>query len=414
VSAALRRVRRETAILDRRLAPGALLALALACGGGAAGPPAPISTVPRGAIEPVVARDAVLFAPDGVPDAIDALLGGARLVVFGEAHYVEEHQRFLVRLLPKLHAAGLRVLLQEEMTASAWAGDEYARLRSDALPIEVGALNRILLDGLRAFNAGLAEADRIAFEGVDANHWPDILQTALADFQVRFGAVAALAGLMAAPPDSAAYQAALAALPATLAGQAADLEAQLGPARHALLLDLVDVELRSLPWRLRQDGAAREAIIERRVAAALAAAGSGPVALNMGAWHSQRVRQMPPSLQPVAAWLAVTPSVYGGDPAALRVIACVPARGMSIANFTDPWAFAFDVRHQAENDLTRILSERAGDQAALLPLADPVFDGAALSFALTRNVFLLQPGRLWDALVLYPSATVLTSLAPYR
>jgi hypothetical protein len=361
----------------------------------------------------VVARDAHLFPPDGLPDTIDALLAGARVVIIGETHYQEEHQRFLVRLLPKLHAAGVRTFLQEEMHAVGWAVDDYVRLRSDLLPTEPAALLRITLDGLRAFNAALAEADRIRFVSVDATHQPGLLQEMLVLFQGRFGQVAALADLLAAPADSAAYQTALAALPATLAAQAADLQLALGSERHAQLLELVAVEPRSRAWRLGHDGNVREALILERVTAAIGAAGGAPVVLNIGQWHSQRVRQLTPMLQPVTARLLADPSSYGGDPAALRTIGCTAAQGQALWSGSNV-PFAFDVRSQADNDLTRILAEQAGAQAAWLPLGDPVFSGAPLSFTTNTAVALVQPGRLWDALVLYPTATVLASLAPSR
>jgi hypothetical protein len=401
-------------VARRRQAAFVLAAVcgAIACSSGGGAQPGNGGGAPRAAVEPVVARDAVLFDRGAIPDAMAASLASARVVLLGETHYVQEHQELLVALIPRLHAAGFRLLLQEQMHATAWAGEEYAQLRSDALPVEVAAFDRTLLDGLRAFNATQPEADRLHFVGFDMNHWTGIFPAYLRLFQERFGNVPQLDGLLAAQPDSAAYAAALRDLPSSLAAGAAALTAAIGADRFAQLLDLVDVEARSLALRGSSDFAPREVLIRERIVKTLASSGGARVAVNCGAAHAQKASGMGPLAEPVGAWLASHPEAYGGDSSRLRSVAFLGARGELKDHFYDVTTRRFDVIAEApENDLVRILAERAGAREAWLPFSDPLFSSEDVEFDAAGALVVARPVALFDALVLYPVVTVLESLA---
>lgn len=394
-----------------------LLAALAAAAGLCACAPRPETVVlppgaPRSALLPVVARDAVTVPAGTVPDALAADLARARLVVLGEIHYVEEHQAFLVALLARLQAAGFRLVVEEAMHATAWTGEEYVLGRSAVLPPQLGRFDRALLDGLRALNQGLPEAERVHFAGFDMNHWAEAFPAGATAFQARFGPVAALADLLAAAPGSAAYQAALEALPGRLAADRAAIVAAVGPERAAQLSDLVEVERRSLPLRQALDAAAREVLIRERVARELAGAGTAGVVLNCGMTHAQRVTLMGPVREVVGTWLAAHPEAYGGDPGAMRVVAFAGARGSRLAAFDDPAPWSFDlVAEDPDDSLTRILAEHAGDRLAWLPLADPVFSSGPVRADYGRDLTALPLGRQFDGLVLYPRVSVLRSLA---
>lgn len=392
--------------MTRSFVACALLAAGLACGGG--------SEVPRGAIEPVVARDAVFSAPDAVPDALAGALAGRRVVLFGETHYVQEHQDLLVRLLPRLHAAGFRFILQEDMQAMAWPGEEYAMLRSDELPDDVAAFDRTLLSGLRAFNAGLPEAERIHFAGFDMNHSDGMFGSAAAGFQRRFGHVPQLDAALAQAPRSSRYAAELDVAAARLEAEREAVIAVVGAARHAQLVDLVDVERKSIPVRRQFTDDAREAIIRERVVKALAAAGSAAVAVNTGMNHAQKEKFMGATSEYVGTWLAKHPGAYGGDPAALFSIAFTGAKGTRRSEAWTPGTWTFDVvAEAAENDLIRIVAERAAGRSAWLPLRDPIFD-EKIDLDLGRSTYTVRPRRQFDGLVVYPDVSVLESLSLLR
>ncbi len=355
----------------------------------------------------------MLFDPAAAPDALVARLSGARVVLLGEMHYVQEHQDFLAVLLPRLQAAGYRWILQEQMHATAWTGEEYVLLRSDALPVEVAALNQTLLDGVRAMNAGLPEAERMHFAGFDMNHGVGLFSHGLLLFQERFGPLSQLDALLATTPDSAQYAAALEALPGVLAADEAAISAAIGADRYAQLVELVDVERRSLPLRRAGDtGAGRELVIRERILAALSRAAGAGVAVNCGRWHAQRAPEMPPWDEPVGTWLARHPEAYGGDPGALVSVAFFAARGERRPSYNDPVAVPFDVVTDAPpSDLVRIVAERAGAEGAWLPFQDPVFSGTQMLANGGGTINVLRPGAAFDGMVLYPHASVLASMA---
>ncbi len=396
-----------------RFRPGgaALAALALLLGCSALDHVQPQGE-PRAVLEPIVARDATFTAPGAVSDALVARLSASRLVLFGETHYVEEHQQLLVALLPGLHAAGFRTLVDEMSHATAWTGEEYVMGRSDILARPLAQLDKAFLDGLRAFNAGLPEVERIHYAGFDMNHWSIHFRTGVAEFQARFGPVAELDEIMAAAPDSPAYLAALQALPARLAVGRVALEGALGTGRFAQLAELVEVERRSQPLRARMDYAAREVIIVERISAALSAAGNASVAVDCGMTHAQKETRSGPVAQVVGTWLAHHPETYGGDPAGLVSIAFAGARGLRLSSYFDTVPWSFDViAEDPDNSLTRILAEQAAGRLAWLPLTDPVFSSRDIKVDYGRDVHVLPLGRQYDGLVLYPSVSVLRSLS---
>lgn len=388
----------------------AFAAVAGACSGSSPAPaPQPAS---REALVPVVDRDAVVFAPGTVPAALVEHLAGGRLVLLGETHYVQEHQELLVALLAQLQGAGFRRVLQEEMHAAAWTGDEYAMLRSDVLPVHVAAFNRTLLEGLRALNAGLPEAERVHFVGFDLNHSTGLLPEYLRIFQDRIGTVPQLDPLLAATPDSAQYAAALEALPAALEVDAPAISAAIGADRYAQLLDLVEVERKSLRHRRSRDLVARELFIRERILKALAEAGVSPVAVNCGAFHAQKSPADPTMWEPVGAWLAAHAEAYGGDPASLRSVFFLPARGEILDDCCSGSPRPIDVvRDAPSHDLVRILAERAGTSDAWLPFEDPIFSRPVEVDGGGMLVVIPNISAVFDGLISYSDVSVLESLA---
>lgn len=373
----------------------------------------PRAHVPRSALEPVVARDMEAVPAGSVPAGLVERLGGARLILLGESHYVQEHQEFLVALLPHLHAAGVRHLLQEDMHATAWTGEEYVMARSDLIPPVMDRFDRTLLAGLRAFNDGLPPADRIHYGGFDMNHWVGIFAEYAGEFQRRFGKVAALDPVLAAPPDSAAYQAALDALPAALAADAEALSAALGADPYALLLELVEVEAQSL--RLRKLGTAghlpREELIRARVLEVLRRAGGSPVAVNCGGFHAQKQQVFGPDFEATGSWLARHPELYGGDAGRLRTFAFLGARGWRKSSFDGPPWWLDVVGQAGPDDLIRILAEQAGPRLAFLPLDSPVFVSGAVELRWDGQAGSGPIGAAFDGIVLYPDVSLLASLS---
>jgi hypothetical protein len=407
----------------RRLRPAlrSSLRLLLACaawgcssGGTSAPPPAPAT---RAQLAPVVARDAVLFAPATVPAALAERLASARVVLLGEVHYMQEHQDFLAVLVAALQQAGFRRVLQEEQHAVAWTGEEYVMLRSDELPPDAAAFDRTLLEALRSLNAQLPEAERMHFGGFDINHSAEVFPQYARIFQERFSHVTELDPLLQATPGSAEYASALRALPSALAANAAAISTAIGADRYAQLADLVDVEWHSLAVRAAADHfASRELVLRDNVVKALSEAGTSGVAVNCGMFHAAKVRDPSAGWEPFGAWLAAHPEAYGGDASALRSVAFLPARGELLDGWNDPAPYAFDVTTDAPpDDLVRVLAERAGAQDAWLPLGDPLFRDAPVELDVGGTVVLVQPASaLYDGFVLYHQVSVLASLALVR
>jgi hypothetical protein len=378
-------------------------ALPAACGG--YGPS-------RATIERIVGRDAVFFDPGFPPQPWLEDLAASRVALLGETHYVQQHQEFLILLLARLHAAGFRFILQEDMQATAWAGEEFAMLRSDVLPKEVAAFDKTLLEGIRSFNETLADVDRIHFVGFDMNNWKGIFPTYLRLFQARFGRVPQLDPLLNAIPDSADYGAALSRLTSELVANQTSIVATIGSARYSQLLDLVDVEGRSLQLRWSFTDAGRELFIKERVQKAIGDAGGARITINTGMYHAQKEKYMGPTAEFVGTWLANHPETYGGDASKLRSIVFIGAKGERKSTFNDPNTWTVDIAQEgADNDLTRILGRETDAHYSWLPLTDPVLVDQLMEVNFGKDIRKTRPGRQFDSIILYPAVTVLSSLS---
>ncbi|TVQ96686.1 MAG: hypothetical protein EA403_15830 [Spirochaetaceae bacterium] len=387
------------------------------------------------AVDDAIATRARLFNPETVPSELVEALRSHRLVLFGESHYVQEHQDFVVLLLQELHPHGLRWFAEELSHASGWAVDDYVRGRRDDPPPSVARMNQTYLIGLRAFNATLPPSERIRFRYIDMNHNPTAFRTSLQMMKRETDlspVEAEITAVLALDPYEEEYLDALHALErsarlmdatdaAAEPGVGAALRDRAGDRWFHRLRETLEIEIRSFALRLQWDVADRERIMIDLVHAILDESDNDMVTVNTGMFHAQRQRFMGTRQEWLGEYLARNPQLTeGAEPGShsgFCSIAFFGMRGERIRHSRDqnPQPMR-PLAELPQHNLSRRIADAAGAAAGggeipavFLPLDHPAFDRRMLvsyGFSPVRAI----PARQFDAFVVYPEVSVLRSL----
>jgi hypothetical protein len=122
-------------------------------------------TVERDRLHAIVDRDAILFDPAAIPEAMIDRLAGHRVVIVGEYHDITHHDAFVGELAAALRPHGFGLVLLEFPQAESWLLDAYVRGAFDTLLPGAQRTYGDLLERIRAANAQLPPAERIRVRG---------------------------------------------------------------------------------------------------------------------------------------------------------------------------------------------------------------------------------------------------------
>lgn len=338
---------------------------------------------------------------DTIPQSMLERLDNTRVLVFGETHYVQEHQEYVSELLVLLSPLGFRTYLQEGMHAIGWIANDYVHGVIDDLPRALYMFDGYLLRELREYNASVPANQRISFHHVDINHWIGIFREAIDVIEKRIDTRDFFAEILAAEDDSPDYERALQRSLARLREERSKYASRWSEAWVARIDELLEVELASLAIRRNWDSAERELWIreltKRRIDATAL-----KVVVNAGMNHAQKryFRGMGPggSYELQGEMIAANYPSYH--------VAFFGVRGEAKSSFLDREARSFDlVRQTRKDDLVNVVARQMAGRIAWLPLDDPIF---ANPMRLDGNRVI--PADQFDALVFYPEITLMESL----
>ena len=370
--------------LARCAALAALLALG-ACGPNLRG------TVDAATVRETVERVATPYR-DGVPPAaMVERLSTVDVVVVGEYHDVSEHGGAVAGLVAALHRHGLRTLMLEYPQATTWLLDGYARGMLDTLEGGARATYGELLDGVRAFNAGLPPEQRVRVYAIDVNARDDDALPPLRGLMHQLGLPDPLVAAVDAVERGERREEVFSALLATLHGDADSMMEAWGEIGYQVVVDLLDAELRSIPVRDTRSERARDAAREGVMHALVERfrdRDDGMALVNVGAYHAQRTSRdgtvdvwLAERLGDAAYSLLVAPTrgeiPRGGDVRRVDVLADAPA-----------------------NELLRVTVETHGHGLVFVPLDDPLFREQRVVLTHHSRLDTEPPGQVFDGVLL--------------
>jgi hypothetical protein len=369
-----------------------------------------ITEVSTAELEQIIRRDSVPFDPQAIPDQVLDRLASHRVVVVGETHFLREHRELTAELLRELHARGFRQLLVEWTQVADWLLADFVNgggLEPDWEPpgeISAGVLARAIRD----FNRTLSESERIQIHGIDVT-LPDY--GGAESFLWSLGRLAQHlpdpGPLSEFPPgdyDTPESQTAqVETLQAELKAGRSELVAVWGQYWYDTVIDILEVELDSIPVRALRESdydksvRLREDAIKRLVDRRLQDFQHGTL-INAGSTHAQKKRLYGTEIEWLGDYLvhksqAVDGSVIVLDVSAAHIVA-VPGSG-----FPD-----YDLSASPENELFRMMNQTWPDQIVFLPADDPLLNSGRVPINSEGTIYRGAPKQHFDVYVVLPSA----------
>ena len=353
-------------------------------------------TVERDRLHAIVDRDAILFDPAAIPEAMIDRLAGHRVVVVGEYHDVTHHDAFVGELAVALRPHGFGLVLLEFPQAESWLLDAYVRGAFDTLLPGAKRTYGDLLDRIRAANAQLPPADRIRVAAIDVNPSVEAFLPAFRGLLHQIALPEPLTRLVATLEAGGNAAAAVAAAQDEVEANADAYRAAWGDPFYQAVSDALDGEARSAAVR-REQGAARDrsreaamhALVDRQLATT-----SGATVVNVGLYHAQKRR----GDGTVDVWLAerlLTESSLD-----VFALAVAPAKGEMVIRGR---LRTFDVADESPaNELFRAMQEVAGGAVAFLALDDPLFAEERVMVNFHPQLRSEPPAEVFDGFVLLP------------
>ena len=358
----------------------------------------------------VVQRDGVPSRAGSIPDEGLDTLAANRVVLLGELHFLREHRELVSELIRDLHGRGFRQYLFEWTQAADWLLADYVNdggmLPDFVPPHDVGG---DALTAIRDFNRTLPEDERIEVHAIDVH---------LPDYGGTNGWVHVLGLLADKLPDPGPiddfldgdhssfeeHTLLLETLRDELASDRAGLVASWGEHWYETVVEMVEVELLSVPIRALRESDYSESARLREEAIKLLAdrridSISGGTLINFGNTHAQKEGLWgTEGIEWLGDYLAHRSPVSQGSTLALWVPAAV------IVSDPDSGEYNFELSASPSNELLRVMNETWPEERIFLPLDDPLFSNARVPLNSAGDVYVGSPRRQFDAIILVPLA----------
>jgi hypothetical protein len=359
-------------------------------------------------LEQIVQRDGVPFDIQSIPDNVLDRLASHRVVVVGETHFLREHRELVAELLRELYARGFRQFLFEWTQVADWLLADFVNdggLEPGWAPPQ--SIGGDMITAIRDLNRTLPQDERIQVHAVDVT-LPDY--GGGESFLWSLGALARhvpdpgpLAAILEGDYDTPENQTALLeALQAELEADRSDLVASWGEGWYDTVVEMVEVELTSVPIRAIRESnydksvRLREDAIKQMVDRRLQGFSHGTL-INYGSTHAQKDRLRGTDIEWLGDYLVHKSQAAGGSVIVLEVSAAhivpVPGSGNSDSDLTASPA----------NELLRVMNQTWPDQIVFLPLDDPLFSSGRIPMNF-GDIYVGAPKRHYDVFVLLPQA----------
>jgi hypothetical protein len=359
-------------------------------------------------LEQIVQRDGVPFDVQSIPDEILDRLASHRVALVGETHFLREHRELMVDLMRELHARGFRQFLFEWTQVADWLLADFVNdggLEPGWAPPQ--SIGGDMITAIRDLNRTLPEDERIRVHGVDVT-LPDYgggesFLWSLGRLAQHLPDPGPLSSLLQSDYDTPESQTALLeALQAELSAGQADLVASWGQHWYDIVVEMVEVELASVPIRAIRESnydksvRLREDVIKRLVDSRLQDSPHGTL-INFGSTHAQKERLRGTDIEWLGDFLVHKSQAADGSVIVLTVSAAhiIPVPGSGNPDS--------DLAASPENELLRVMNQTWPDQIVFLPLDDPLFSDGRIPMNFV-DIYVGAPKRHYDAFILLPQA----------
>jgi hypothetical protein len=359
-------------------------------------------------LEQIVQRDGVPFDAGSIPDEALDRLASHRVVLIGEIHFLREHRELVVELLRELHARGFRQFLFEWTQVADWLLADFVNdggLEPEWAPPQ--SIGGDMITAIRDLNRTLPEDERIGVHAIDVTLQDygggESFLWSLGRLSQHLPDPGPLSAFLQGDYDTPKTQTALLeTLQAELKAGRPELVASWGQPWYDTVVEMVEVELDSVPIRAIRESnydksaRLREDAIKQLADSRLQDFPHGTL-INYGSTHAQKERLRGTDIEWLGDYLVHKSQAAGGSVIVLEVSAAhiVPVPGSGNPDS--------DLAASPENELLRVMNQTWPDQIVFLPLDDPLFSDGRIPMNF-GEIYVGAPKRHYDAFILLPLA----------
>ncbi|MEM6398018.1 MAG: hypothetical protein AAF741_16830 [Bacteroidota bacterium] len=367
--------------------------------------PVILSDLTDGSTRELVVQNLVRFDASSSPSQLGDALASSDITIFGETHYTQEHQEFIVRMLPTLSQLGYRVIFDELFHSVGWIVEDYIAGHIEDVPEFIRFFHHELIEGIKDFNASVPDSLQFRLVYFDLNHWSQNFVHSLEIMEQQIGQQALFAEIFNETLDSPGYASALNGMEVAMESEEVFYRNDMGSKWYDRLLDMIRVEKASYEFRSNRDHLSREILMFENISQVFDAAPDKKYLVNTGMTHGQKETHMSIDIPRIGATLSgLTEQIFS--------IAFIGIEGERKRRFYDENVIAFNLIESSRNsDMIKYIGEEAGGQLSYLPLSDAHFSNSIQRISFSAGTTILAPvGRQFDALICYPSISVLYSM----
>lgn len=363
-----------------------------------------ISFVPEEKLTEIIDRSAV-FGREQVISSLAEYSKDKEITIFGETHYLQEHQEFIVEYLKKVHSDGRRLFLNEMINAYGYVINEYIQGNIDEIPTALRYMDNCMIEGLKEFNLPLDKEERILYAGIDMNHWPEAASKV----------IGILSGLTTLPEEifklskidffDDNYPAEIEKAHEYMNSRKNELTDSMGGKWYKIFHNLLRNELESIEYRRTGSEVFREKCMYRMITDRMNQGKSS--VLNVGMYHAQKKYAMGTPQKRLAQMLAE--SGYS-----ITAVSFFPAKAELKHNFHEKETYPVNLYKIRGNDLAGLLVNRAESRMSFLPLSNPLFTNSKISVTFGRTETLTYPARIFDVIITYPEGRIPDSMLEFE
>lgn len=360
-------------------------------------------------VRPIVEAEIVPISPQELPPEFVRTFEENDVVFFGETHYKQEHQDFIVSLLPFLSEKGYTIILDEGMQAFNWMLEDYLNGNRDSLPSTPLFFKETLIEGIKAHNQTVEDSQKIQLQNFDVNHWNDVYKKSVAAIEEELGELWFFDGIDRSRETSFYYKDWIQHLMYSFNGDSEFFRDTLGDIWYKRIRALSENELESFDFRNSKKNEIREEMMFENIKRIKAKNPGVKILINTGLNHAQLITHMDEDIERVAQ--KVKRSIFK-----TASISFLSLEGEYRTAF-DSSTKTFDLAEESsKHNLIHTIIETGGYQQNYLSLQDPIFteDSFPIIFSPGGEFDAIPIGEVFDALIILPKVTVLESMEKYH
>ena len=358
-------------------------------------------------LKSIVENEVISMDGSSISPAMVDLMEDNEILIFGETHYVQEHQDYLVGLLPELSAQGYKVIFQELFNAFSWMVNDYILGEVSEIPEFLLYFDATLIEGIKKFNTSVEDDDKIQLVYMDVNHWEDNFSRSIEAIKEALGGSEIIDELLALDVNANNYKPSLLSIHTSFQSQPENHISELGEKWFLRIDQLIRNEITSHDIRTNGSSQQREEFMRDIIVSHLESFSGDKILINTGMYHAQKNVFMGNNIIRLRQLL-------DNKSHEIESIAFVGIRGFTKSRFNETKKTPFDLVEKATgDDLIKIMDEYGSRHKALLPLNHNYFDNDIRISYLNGTTITAPIGQQFDAIITFPEISVLKSMDIY-